>query len=128
MDEDTKELAKIGADAVVKPFGDLFTKLLGPSFEAIGGRWGDFWNDYRQKHANKLLRKVEITIEEKAIIPEPISPKVFHSIVDEASYEDDEDLHTRWANMLVNAGDSRGRKRPSAPCFPTSSVTSDQKK
>lgn len=37
MDEDTKELAKIAADAAVKPFGDLLTKLLEPSFEAIGG-------------------------------------------------------------------------------------------
>lgn len=116
MDEDTKELAKIAADAAVKPFDDLLTKLLGPSFEAIGGRWGDFWKDWREKHAKKLFQKVEKTIQEKDVVTEPISPKVFHSIVEEASYEDDEDLHTRWANMLVNAADSR-QETPVSPMF-----------
>jgi|HubBroStandDraft_5_1064220.scaffolds.fasta_scaffold88616_2 hypothetical protein len=49
MNDDEQQLLKAGADAIARPFQELLLKLLGPSFEEIGGIGGDFWRHYRSK-------------------------------------------------------------------------------
>ena len=45
--------------------------------------------------------------------PQAVSPRLFLPILDRASIEDDEDLHSRWAALLANAGTSPNSVHPS---------------
>ena len=49
MDEDQKELLKVGAEAAMKPFEGLIEKLFGGPVEQIGGMWTDALIARRQR-------------------------------------------------------------------------------
>jgi hypothetical protein len=66
---DENDLLKIGADAVVKPFGDLLQKLAGPLAEEVGLTFGDAARVFRYKRALKLLEKVERTTRNSGFEP-----------------------------------------------------------
>lgn len=100
---DENDLLKIGADAVVKPFGDLLQKLAGPLAEEVGLAFGDAARVFRYKRALKLLEKVERTANSSGFEPSSVRPKLLLSILDHSSVEDDEGMHDRWAALLSNA-------------------------
>lgn len=100
---DENDLLKIGADAVVKPFGDLLQKLAGPLAEEVGLTFGDAARVFRYKRALKLLEKVERTTRNSGFEPTSVRPKLLLPILDHSSVEDDEGMHDRWAALLSNA-------------------------
>lgn len=56
----------------------------------------------RWKRGVQLLQKVKQVCHEVAIDPKAVPLKILLSIFENASLEDDEDLHDRWANLLAN--------------------------
>ena len=116
MDSDSKELAKIGAEAVVKPFGDLLTKLFGGSAEQIGGIAEDYFAEIRQKLAGKrqsqrvetVLSKTEYVIEDAGFEPKEVPDEILIPLLQAASLQDDATLQDMWANLLANAANPEG--------------------
>ena len=107
MQEEEKELIKAGADAVMRPFSELLLKLFGPSFEQIGGRWGDFWKNWREKRARDFVSKLERIQRERNLQLREVPTKLLQAVFDNASLEDNDELQTLWANLLLNASDAR---------------------
>jgi hypothetical protein len=52
-------------------------------------------------------------LKEAGISPQAVPPRLFLPILEAASIEDDEDLHTRWAALLANAATSPDLVHPS---------------
>lgn len=71
---------------------------------------GVFYRDKLRYHrAEKLLllqEKQNTNLERKGIINlNPVPPKIAIPLIEAAAVEDNDDLHTKWANMLANARD-----------------------
>src|SRR5260370_5123853 len=102
MDENEKELLKMGVDAAVAPVKDVINRLFGPFADQLGGLIADPIRVLRYQRSLKLLKKVErlsaaMRIELKAVPLKTILP-----VLEYASVEEDENLHNRWANLLAN--------------------------
>ena len=100
---DQQDLVKASAEGMMKPIADLIDKLAGPAAEEIGLTIRDSVRVWRAKRQLKLLQKVEHMLDEARISPRAVSLKVLLPLMDYASVEDDEDLHTAWAALLANA-------------------------
>jgi hypothetical protein len=106
--ETIREIAK-----ALQPYGDLLHKLAGPLAEEIGESAGLVARHYRFSLAVKMFQKTQRILKEAGITPQAIPPRLFLPIIDHASIEDDEDLHSRWAALLANAGASPNSVHPS---------------
>jgi hypothetical protein len=107
MNDDAKEVLKVGAEAALKPFADLITKLFGGPAEQIGGMWTDGLAARRQIRGIKLMQKVRRAIDEAGFEPKTIPDKIWVPLLQEAVLEDDDELQTLWANLIANAADPR---------------------
>jgi hypothetical protein len=116
MDGDSKDLAKISVEAVVKPFGELLTKLLGGSAEQIGGIGEDYFADIRHNLAGKrqrrrvetLLAKTKYVIEDAGFEPKGVPDEILIPLLRAASLQDEATLQDMWANLLANAANPDG--------------------
>lgn len=83
--------------------GYALVRVLGPTVSKVGEVFGDF-TDYRLRNLLKLNEKVQERIGDHDLDDEEVvSPRVAHTIIDEASWIED-DLHqTYLAGLLVNA-------------------------
>jgi len=115
MNDDEKQLLKVGAETAMKPLADLINKLFGGPVEAIGGMWTDGLVARRKIRQIKLFQKVQRAIEEAGFDPQPIPDKVWVPAIQEALLEDDDGLQDIWANLLANAADARTGVPPSFP-------------
>jgi hypothetical protein len=68
---------------------------------------------YRYKLAAKMFQKTERMLREAGISPHAVPPRLFLPIVENASVQDDDDLHTLWAALLANAATSADSVHPS---------------
>jgi hypothetical protein len=107
MEDDEKELLKIGAEAAFQPFAGLIEKLFGGAAEQIGGMWKDKIAVRRQIRQFKLLKKLKAAIDNAGFEPQQIRDNIWTPVLQEASLQDDETLQDRWANLLANAADPR---------------------
>jgi hypothetical protein len=116
MDDDQKELAKIGAEAAMWPFADLIDKLFGEPLGELGGMVKD--NLAARRHIRRigLIKKVQSAIEEAGFEPKRISDNIWVPAIQEATLQDDETLQEIWANLLANAADPQ-RKNPTSVSF-----------
>ena len=103
MDDEQKEIAKIGAEAAMKPFTELFQKLFGGPSEEIGGMWQDALQVRRFGRRLKLLKRVQALIDKAGFTPKQVSDKLGIPLLNASSLEDDDTLQEKWANLLVNA-------------------------
>ncbi len=92
-------------DKLADPIVDLLKKLAGPAAEEIGLTMRDVVHVYRAKRAYRLAEKIQEFCRQRGIAVRPINLKLLLPALDYASVEDDEDLHTMWANLLTNAAD-----------------------
>lgn len=116
MDNDQKEILKIGADAAMRPFANLVEKLFGGPVEQIGGMWNDRLAVRRQIRRFSLLGKLQSAIDKAGFDPQKIPDNIWIPAVQEASLQDDETIQEKWANLLANAADPRAEAIP--PSFP----------
>jgi hypothetical protein len=108
MDDDAKELMKVGAEAAMKPFASLMDKLFGGVAEQIGGSWEDRAKMRRAVNFLKGMKKLHATIETLHIPAQPIADNIWIPAVEAMSLTSDETLQIGWANLLANAADPIG--------------------
>jgi hypothetical protein len=107
MDDDHKELLKVGAEAVMKPFAALMDKLFGGAFEEIGLGLKNKLSVRRQIREIKLFKKLQAAIDGAAFEPRTIPDDIGVPALEAAFLIDDDYLLNTWANLLANAADSR---------------------
>ena len=90
------ELSTEAAKQALQPLGDLLRKIAGPLADEIGESLGVWARHYRFRLGLKMLQKTQRMLRESGITPQAVSPRLFLPILDSASIEDDEDLHSRW--------------------------------
>lgn len=98
------ELAK-GAAAIgaAIPFTAIVKRMLGPAADEVAEMWRDRIRAYRYDRQVKLLEKVEKIAKEHRLKLGPVPPKILFPLLEGASMEDNEELHTMWAALLANA-------------------------
>jgi hypothetical protein len=107
MTDDEVKLAKVAAEAGMKPFADLVQKMFGGAVEQIGGMWTDAIATRRLLRREKLLRKVAEKSAEAGFDPTTVPDKIWMPIVQGALVEEEESLQDIWANLLANAANPR---------------------
>jgi hypothetical protein len=60
-----------------------------------------------------MYQKTERMLTDAGIDPHAVPPRLFLPMIENASMQDDEDLHTRWAALLANAAASPDSVHPS---------------
>lgn len=116
MNDDEKELLKLGAETAMKPLSDLVNRLFGGPVEEIGGMWTDALATRRKIRQIKLFTKLQRAIEEAGFDPRQIADNVWVPALQEASLQDGEEIQDIFANLLANAADPRQRN-PVYPLF-----------
>ncbi len=120
MDRDSKELVKIAAEAAVKPFGDILSKLVGGPAEQVGGIVTDALAAIRQdidqkrqeKRVRKVLKKAQDAIDNAMFEPRAVPDYILMPLLQGAALQDDETMQDMWANLLANAANPNGGSIP----------------
>jgi len=94
------EVAK-AADKI--PFTALMSRMLGPAADELALKWQDSVRTYRYGNQLKLLKKAEKMAEDAGFTPKAVPIKLLFPLLDGASLEENEDLHTMWAALMANA-------------------------
>lgn len=92
-------------EKLADPVIDLLKRVAGPAADEIGLTLQDAVHVYRTRRAYRLAEKFHCFCVERHIDPRPVGLKLLLPVLDYASVEDDEDLHTMWANLLTNSAD-----------------------
>lgn len=104
---DANELIKaapeVGKIAAAIGFTDGVRRMLGPAADEVGEMLRDRVKLYRYERQIRLLEKFDRMAQEVGFTPEAVPPKILFPLLEGASFEDDEDLHTMWAALLANA-------------------------
>lgn len=116
MNDDEKELVKIGAEAAVRPFGDLLQRLFGGAVDEIGGMWQDSLRLRRVKRLSKIYRKVQMIVDTEKFEPRRLPEALSLPLLQAASLQEDESLQEKWAALLASAAN------PGQPLVPTAYV------
>jgi len=96
-----------------EPVSDLVKRIAGPLADEIGGYLGAIARPYRVTREVKAMQKTKQMLKEAGIAPQAVPPRLLVPILEGASIEDDEDLHSRWAALLANACASPNSVHPS---------------
>src|SRR5271170_1869463 len=109
--EIAKGAAALGAAI---PFTSIVKRMLGPAADEVAEIWRDQVRVYRYGRQIKLLEKAERMAQEAGFTPQAVPPKILFPLLEGASFEDNEDLHTMWAALLANAASPHdaGKIRP----------------
>lgn len=78
-------------------------RMLGPAADEVAEMWRDQVRLYRYERQLKCIQKVEKMAQEAGLTPQAIPTKILFPLLEGASFEDNEDLHTMWAALLANA-------------------------
>jgi Abortive infection alpha len=98
------EIAKgAGALAAAVPFTAIVKRMLGPAADELGQRFGDRVRLYRYGRSLDMLKKAEKMAADAGFAPKAVPIKLLFPLLEGASLEEDEDLHTMWAALLANA-------------------------
>lgn len=98
------DIAKTTA-AVIGAFKltEITKAMLGPAANEFAERIHDEVRLYRFGNQLKLLKKAEKMAQDAGFKPQAVPPKILFPLLEGASFEDNEDLHTMWAALLANA-------------------------
>lgn len=77
------------------PIAEIVKRIVLPSADVLGKRMSD--------RVERCFGKAAKMIEDAGITPQPVPDKLVIEILQGASLEDDEHLHTMWAALLANA-------------------------
>ena len=116
MEEESKaiqEVAKTTGKAleVTEKVGGFLCKVLGDSFQEMGGAFHDWTKFYRYKNLLKIHDKVEAIQKERQSKGKttPIPPRYAIPLIQSATQEDDESIQDLWAGLIANAIDPEKR-------------------
>jgi hypothetical protein len=98
------EIAKVaGSLAAAIPFTAIVKRMLGPAADELAEMWRDQVRLYRYERQLKCVEKAERMAQEAGFTPQAVPPKILFPLLEGASLEENEDLHTMWAALLANA-------------------------
>ncbi|MEM6780332.1 MAG: Abi-alpha family protein [Pseudomonadota bacterium] len=109
MTEETeaiKEVAKTAGKAIAasEKMVGFFDRVFGDLLENSVGLLSDKLKYYRSEKLLLLHEKTKKKLEDAGVdFPDPVLPKIGIPLIENATIEDDDSLHTKWANMLANA-------------------------
>src|SRR6266446_911734 len=108
-------IAKVaGPLSAAIPFTAIVKRMLGPAADELAEMWRDQVRLYRYERQVKCVEKAERMAQEAGFTPQAVPPKILFPLLEGASFEDNEDLHTMWAALLANAASSESKAlRPS---------------
>src|ERR1700733_7293431 len=96
------------------PFTSIVKRMLGPAADELAEMWRDQVRLYRYERQVKWIEKAEKMAADAGFSPNEVPPKILFPLLEGASMEHDETLHTMWAALLANASSRVGRVvRPS---------------
>jgi hypothetical protein len=110
-----------GAAAVIGAFKftEITRAMLGPAAGEVADRIHDEVRLYRFGRQLELLKKAEKMAKDAGFTPKAVPIKLLFPLLEGASLEEDEDLHTMWAALLANASDERSSSIVVHPSFPS---------
>src|SRR6266436_3114191 len=107
-------IAKVaGPLAAAIPFTAIVKRMLGPAADELAEMWRDQVRMYRYERQLKCLEKAERMAQEAGFTPQAVPPKILFPLLEGASFEENEELHTMWAALLANAASSENAGRVS---------------
>ena len=80
----------------------LLKTLFGPSFDELGGMISDSVRLRRFKNQIKIFSKAQQILKDKNIDPKKVSLKVLAPLIEYSSYEEEETLQDKWANLTAH--------------------------
>jgi len=98
--EIAKGMAALGAAI---PFNSIVKRMLGPAADELAEMWRDRVRLYRYERQLKCVEKAEKMAQEAGFTPQAVPPKILFPLLEGASFEENDDLHTMWAALLANA-------------------------
>lgn len=101
---DTLNLPKQILDKTEK----LLSTLFGEGFKEIGGIFGDTMRVKRLENQIKILDKANQIMEKNGLKLHQINLKTLVPLLEKSSLEEEEDLQTKWANLITNIASSQG--------------------
>ena len=93
------------------PFTAIINKMLGPASEELAERFRDRVRIYRYGRQLDCLKKAEKMAEDAGFTPKAVPIKLLFPLLEGASLEENEDLHTMWAALMANAADPDGSEK-----------------
>src|SRR6266576_1569244 len=108
-------IAKVaGPLAAAIPFTGIVKRVLGPAADELAEMWRDQVRLYRYERQLKCVEKAERMAKDAGFTPQAVPPKILFPLLEGASFEEDETLHTMWAALLANAAspEKAGSVRP----------------
>lgn len=91
------------AKQTLEPVGDVVKRIAGPLADEIGESLALIARPYR---IVKMFQKTQRMLKEAGMPAQPVPPRLFLPMLEAASIENDEDLHTKWSALLANAASS----------------------
>lgn len=85
----------------------LLNTLLGEGFHEIGGIFGDKMRLKRLENQIKILDKANQIMEKNGKKPHQINLKTLVPLLEKSSLEEDDNLQTKWANLISNIASSK---------------------
>jgi hypothetical protein len=99
---DPRKIAK----QTLEPVGDVMKRIAGPLADEIGESLALIARPYRVALSVKMFQKTQRMLKDAGLPAEPVPPRLFLPMLEAASIENDEDLHTKWSALLANAASS----------------------
>jgi hypothetical protein len=104
-------LAKV-VEKLLEPTNDLIKRIGGPVADEIGEYLAAAVRPYTVVRQVKAVAKAQRMLNDSGLSTHPVPPRLLLPILEGASIEDEEDLHTKWSALLANAASS-GKVHPS---------------
>jgi len=104
-------VAKV-VEKVADPVIGLLQKVAGPAAEEIGLTLQDAVHVYRVRRAYRLAEKFAAFCDEHHVHPRRVPLNILLPVLDAASVEDDETLHSMWTNILCAAAIPNAKPKP----------------
>jgi hypothetical protein len=101
------------AKQTLAPVGDVIKRIAGPLADEIGESLALLARPYRIALSVKMFQKTQRMLKESGLPAQPVPPRLFLPMLEAASIENDEDLHTKWSALLANAASSPDKVHPS---------------
>lgn len=96
-------LDKTGIPAASKALEEFLRTIAGPAAEEVGLLLKDKVRMYRYGNQLKMLAKAQKMAQDAGVSPRSVPLRTLLPLLEAASLEDDDDLSTKWASLLVNA-------------------------
>jgi hypothetical protein len=101
--EIAKGVTEVGAAFSLTP---IIKAFFGDAAGELGKRFGDRVRLYRYGRSLEMLKKAEKMAQDAGFTPRAVPIKLLFPLLEGASFEENEDLHTMWSSLLANAGSS----------------------